>query len=87
MPQLYPPIEPYRHDTLVVSARHTLYYEEAGCLTGKPVIFCMVALAVGLHHSIVSFSTRLNGALFYSISAGAGAALPMLSLLKTPHGI
>ncbi|MEO0520848.1 MAG: prolyl aminopeptidase [Cyanobacteria bacterium P01_A01_bin.116] len=36
---LYPPIEPYRHSTLRVSALHTLYYEEAGNPEGQPVVF------------------------------------------------
>ncbi len=39
MRQLYPPIEPYRQSTLPVSDLHTLYYEEAGNLEGKPVVF------------------------------------------------
>ncbi len=39
MRQLYPPIEPYRHSRLPVSDLHTLYYEEAGNPTGKPVVF------------------------------------------------
>ncbi|NEP18881.1 MAG: prolyl aminopeptidase, partial [Leptolyngbya sp. SIO4C1] len=30
MRSLYPPIEPYRRDTLPVSALHTLYFEESG---------------------------------------------------------
>ncbi|WP_121969563.1 prolyl aminopeptidase [Leptolyngbya sp. BC1307] len=39
MPQLYPPIQPYRQGTLSVSTLHTLYYEEAGNPAGKPVVF------------------------------------------------
>ncbi|MGB3789988.1 MAG: prolyl aminopeptidase [Phormidesmis sp.] len=39
MRQLYPPIEPYRQSRLPVSDLHTLYYEEAGNPTGKPVVF------------------------------------------------
>jgi proline iminopeptidase len=35
----YPPIEPYRTDSLPVSPLHTLYYEESGSPQGKPVLF------------------------------------------------
>ena len=35
----YPPIEPYRTDTLSVSPLHTLYFEESGHRAGKPVLF------------------------------------------------
>jgi len=36
---LYPPIEPYRTGTLPVSDLHTLYYEEVGNPSGRPVVF------------------------------------------------
>ncbi len=36
---LYPPIEPYDHGMLVVSPVHTLYYEQSGNPSGKPVLF------------------------------------------------
>ncbi len=39
MRQLYPPLDPYLQNTLVVSPIHTLYYEEAGNPDGKPVVF------------------------------------------------
>ncbi|PSF36814.1 prolyl aminopeptidase [Aphanothece hegewaldii CCALA 016] len=39
MPELYPPINPYYQGYLQVSDLHTIYYEEAGNPTGKPVIF------------------------------------------------
>ncbi|WP_008308699.1 prolyl aminopeptidase [Leptolyngbya sp. PCC 6406] len=39
MRDLYPPIAPYRVEYLPVSDRHTLYLEESGTPTGKPVIF------------------------------------------------
>lgn len=39
MRDLYPPINPYHQGMLPVSALHTLYYEESGNPTGKPVIF------------------------------------------------
>jgi proline iminopeptidase len=39
MRQLYPPVEPYRQNSLSVSPLHTLYYEEAGNPQGKPVVF------------------------------------------------
>lgn len=39
MRSLYPPCEPYRRDTLQVSALHTLYFEESGNPQGKPVVF------------------------------------------------
>jgi proline iminopeptidase len=39
MPDLYPPIAPYRTGMLPVSALHTLYYEESGNPQGKPVVF------------------------------------------------
>ena len=35
---LYPPIEPYRRDRLVVSGGHQIYYEESGNRNGKPVL-------------------------------------------------
>ncbi len=39
MPQAYPPIAPYRQGHLSVSSLHTLYFEEVGNPTGKPVVF------------------------------------------------
>ena len=39
MRELYPPIEPYRVEYLPVSDLHTLYVEECGSPTGKPVVF------------------------------------------------
>ena len=39
MHQLYPPVEPYSSGKLPVSSIHTLYYEESGSPTGKPVVF------------------------------------------------
>ena len=38
MRQLYPPIEPYKQGKLPVSDLHTLYYEESGNPSGKPVV-------------------------------------------------
>lgn len=35
----YPPIEPYRTGTLPVWEKHTLYFEESGNPSGKPVVF------------------------------------------------
>lgn len=35
---LFPPIDPYRQGTLPVSDRHTLYFEESGNPTGKPIV-------------------------------------------------
>jgi proline iminopeptidase len=39
MRELYPPIEPYRQNTLQVSDLHTIYFEESGNPQGKPVVF------------------------------------------------
>ena len=39
MRELYPPIEPYREGALQVSDLHTLYFEECGNPSGKPVVF------------------------------------------------
>ncbi|WAL61547.1 prolyl aminopeptidase [Thermocoleostomius sinensis] len=39
MRELYPPIEPYYTGTLPVSALHTIYFEQVGNPTGKPVVF------------------------------------------------
>tara|TARA_B100000941_G_scaffold49392_3_gene31288 strand:- start:10554 stop:11501 length:948 start_codon:yes stop_codon:yes gene_type:complete len=39
MNKLYPPIEPYNEFFLKVSKLHTIYVEESGNPTGKPVIF------------------------------------------------
>lgn len=36
---LYPPIEPYDSGTLQVSELHTIYYEQSGNPSGKPVVF------------------------------------------------
>ena len=36
---LYPEIEPYKTGTLKVSDIHTLYYEEVGNPSGKPIVF------------------------------------------------
>ena len=36
---LYPPIEPFNHGRVPVSARHSLYYEQVGNPEGKPVVF------------------------------------------------
>ncbi len=37
-PVLYPPIEPYGHGWLAVSALHSLYYEQCGSPHGQPVV-------------------------------------------------
>lgn len=39
MRDLYPPLEPYDTGTLAVSELHTLYYEQCGNPTGKPIVF------------------------------------------------
>lgn len=39
MRTLYPPLDPYHQDTLPVSDRHTLYFEECGNPQGQAVIF------------------------------------------------
>lgn len=39
MRELYPPIEPYHTDHLAVSDLHTIYFEQVGTPTGKPVVF------------------------------------------------
>lgn len=39
MPELYPEIEPYQKAYLAVSELHTLYYEQVGNPSGKPVVF------------------------------------------------
>ena len=36
---LYPPLEPYRHEYLRVSELHEIYFEESGNRQGKPVVF------------------------------------------------
>lgn len=38
-PCLYPPIEPFAHERLVVSAIHSLYFEQCGNPAGLPVLF------------------------------------------------
>lgn len=38
MPELYPPIKPYREGKLQVSDLHTIHYEESGNPQGKPVV-------------------------------------------------
>ena len=37
--ELFPAIEPYRRGRLAVSALHTLYFEECGNPTGRPLVF------------------------------------------------
>lgn len=37
--ELYPPIEPYASGTLVLDARHRMYWEESGNPNGIPVVF------------------------------------------------
>jgi proline iminopeptidase len=39
MRELYPPIEPYDHGMLPVSSLHSIYYEQCGNASGKPVVF------------------------------------------------
>ena len=39
MPELYPPIEPYREGYLQVSDLHTLHFQESGNPEGRPAIF------------------------------------------------
>ncbi|KAH6560111.1 hypothetical protein BASA60_000110 [Batrachochytrium salamandrivorans] len=36
---VYPPIEPFKTEMLAVSPTHTLYVEQSGCPTGKPVVY------------------------------------------------
>ncbi|NEN98086.1 MAG: alpha/beta fold hydrolase, partial [Moorea sp. SIO3I7] len=38
MRELYPPIEPYKQQTLTVSNLHTIYFEESGNPQGQPVV-------------------------------------------------
>jgi len=38
MPELYPPIEPYKEGTLQVSELHRIHYEESGNPQGKPIV-------------------------------------------------
>ena len=38
MRESYPPIQPYREETLQVSQLHTIHFEESGNPTGKPIV-------------------------------------------------
>ena len=39
MNELFPSIEPYDSGYLKVSSTHTIYYEQSGNKTGKPVVY------------------------------------------------
>ena len=61
MPELYPPIEPYREGNLQVSDLHTIHYEESGNPQGKPIVLLHGGPGGGSILFIGNISTQKNG--------------------------
>jgi proline iminopeptidase len=80
MRELYPEIEPYRHEHLAIDARHTLYVEECGNPDGLPVVFLHGGPGAGLspYHRRFFDPARWRVVLFDQ--RGAGQSTPFASL-------
>jgi len=81
---LYPPIEPYESGMLKVSDLHTVYWEQSGNKTGKPVVF----LHGGPGGGTSGYDRRYFDPSVYRIvlmdQRGAGKSTPSASLVVSP---
>ncbi|NJL85478.1 MAG: prolyl aminopeptidase [Leptolyngbyaceae cyanobacterium SM1_1_3] len=80
MGSLYPPIEPFRQDKLVVSQRHTLYFEEVGNPQGKPVVFLHGGPGGGVHPLYRQFFDPQRWRIVLFDQRGCGQSTPHAAL-------
>ena len=77
---LYPPIEPYRHARLKVSAGHEIYYEECGNPRGKPVLIVHGGPGGGCNATMRRYHDPARYRIVLFDQRGCGRSLPHASL-------
>ena len=80
MTQLYPPVEPYATDTLLVSPIHTIFYEESGNKKGHPALFLHGGPGVGILPDYRRFFDPNIYRLILPDQRGAGRSTPTAEL-------
>ena len=78
--ELFPEIEPYRTGTLKVSAKHTVFFEEAGNPNGKPALFLHGGPGVGIHPDYRRFFDPEFYRVILLDQRGAGRSTPHAAL-------
>jgi proline iminopeptidase len=78
--QLYPEIEPFRHGMLPVSAVHSLYWEQCGNPTGKPVVILHGGPGGGCTPKYRRFHDPAKYCITLFDQRGAGRSTPHASL-------
>lgn len=76
MKTLYPPIEPFDHGMLGVSALHTLYYEQCGNPSGRAALFLHGGPGFGLADAYRSFFNPQKWRAVLFEQRGAGRSTP-----------
>jgi proline iminopeptidase len=82
MRTLYPPIEPYAAGTLVVSDRHTLYFEECGNPQGKPVVLLHGGPGAGCSPNMRRFHDPSKYRIVLFDQRGSGRSTPHADLVE-----
>ncbi len=78
---LYPPIEPYRRDRLVVSGGHQIYYEESGNRNGKPVLIVHGGPGGGSNPTMRRYHDPARHRIIMLDQRGCGRSTPHASLV------
>ncbi|MFC1790279.1 prolyl aminopeptidase [Patescibacteria group bacterium] len=73
---LYPELDPYREDFLVVSKRHKIYFEESGNRKGKPVLFLHGGPGFGTTPEDRRFFDPVRYRIIMFDQRGSGKSLP-----------
>ncbi len=77
---LYPEIDPYKVESLVVSNLHTVVYEEAGNPQGRPALFLHGGPGVGILPGYRRFFDPLSYRVVLLDQRGAGRSKPLAEL-------
>jgi proline iminopeptidase len=80
MISLFPPVEPYRRNTLKVSELHTLYFEEVGRADGAPAVFLHGGPGVGIKPGYRQFFDPSFYRIILFDQRGAGKSTPHAEL-------
>ena len=78
---LYPPIEPYRRDRLVVTGGHQIYYEESGNRNGSPVLIVHGGPGGGSNPTMRRYHDPARYRIIMLDQRGCGRSTPHASLV------
>ena len=78
---LYPPIEPYRRDRLVVTGGHQIYYEESGNRNGSPALIVHGGPGGGSNPTMRRYHDPARYRIIMLDQRGCGRSTPHASLV------